>query len=201
MLNRSPVIDMRNEILNFIAQETYGESFRATRVELDTNSDAPIEYDSPPGIVVTTNGETRPTKKPVPLKKRADDISASGLQILSCFLDGTRRVYKVDDISYGTGTRKKIYPIVAAQVSVGCCRRVEKKLHAESFSDEIILVLPDTANFDGQKNSGRSQKTFSPTIRLVAMTAMRSFVEESFNAKIIFAKILPRSKSPIFCSV
>lgn len=149
MLNRSPVIDMRNEILKFIAQATYGESFRATRVELDANSDAPIEYDAPAEIVVTTNGETRSTKKLVPLKRRADDICASGLQILSYFLDGTRHVYKVDDIGYGKPPRKQIFPIVAAQVSVGCCRRVEKKLHAESFTDEIVLALPDTANFDG----------------------------------------------------
>jgi len=160
MLNRSPVIDMRNEILKFIAQATYGESFRATRVELDTNSDAPIEYDAPNEFTVTPNGETRSTKKPVPLKRCADEISASGLQILSCFLDGTRHVYKVDDISYTTsGTRKTIYPIVAAQVSVGCCRRVEKKLHAESFTDEIVLVLPDVANFDGHDGFFHGLKT------------------------------------------
>ena len=35
------------------------------------------------------------------------------------FLDGSRRVYKVDDIQYD----KKVFPIVSGQISVSCCAR------------------------------------------------------------------------------
>ncbi len=38
------------------------------------------------------------------------------------FLDGSRRVYKVDDIQYD----KKVFPIVSGQISVSCCGREER---------------------------------------------------------------------------
>lgn len=138
-------------ILQFIAAETSGENYRTSKVELTPDDlTSGVEYENlPPEIVLKKNGETRPTKNPVSLESRAKNFSSSGMQILSYFLDGTRRIYKVDEIAYRTGARKLVYPIVAAQVVTGCCRRVEKKLHAEKFSDEIILVLPDIANYSG----------------------------------------------------
>lgn len=39
-----------------------------------------------------------------------------------------------------------IYPIIAGQVVAGCCKRIDKKLHAENFSAEIILAVPDVTN-------------------------------------------------------
>ena len=142
---------MRNEILKLIEAETCGKSYRVAKVELDVeiDSSARIEYEAPTETV-SDGGETRPTKKPVPLLNKAKNFSTGGLQILNYFLDGTRRVYKVDEIAYVQSRRKTFYPIVAAQVTVGCCRRVEKKLHVEGFADEIILALPDAANFSGQ---------------------------------------------------
>ena len=143
---------MQNEILKLIEAETYGKSYRVAKIELDVELDSTsrIEYETPTEIVVNRSGETRPTKKPVPLVDKAKNFSAGRLQILNYFLDGTRRVYKVDEIAYVQSRRKTFYPIVAAQVTVGCCRRVEKKLHVEGFADEIILALPDVANHSGQ---------------------------------------------------
>ena len=143
---------MQNEILKLIEAETYGRSYRVSKLELDVELDSTsrIEYEVPTEVVVNRSGETNPTKNPVPLIEQAKNFSASGLQILNYFLDGTRRVYRVDEIAYLQSRRKTFYPIVAAQVTVGCCRRVAKKLHVESFADEIILALPDVANFSGQ---------------------------------------------------
>lgn len=141
---------MKN-ILRFIAERTSGESYSGTKIELDAESDSisRLEYeDLPTEIVLKKNGETCPTKKSVSLETHMKNFSA-GMQILNYFLDGTRRVYKIDDIAYRQGSRKPVYPVVAAQVTVGCCRRTDKKLHAENFSDEIILVLPDVANYGG----------------------------------------------------
>ena len=144
---------MQKNILEFIAAETRGESYRTSKVELDAeiNSTSRIEYEAPTETIVNLRGETRTTRNPVPLKETADKISSNGMQLLSYFLDGTRRVYKVDEIAYVQSRRKNFYPIVAAQVSVGCCRRIDKKMHAENFSDEILLVLPDVANFSGHE--------------------------------------------------
>ena len=142
------------KILRFIAAETGGESYRTSKVELDVELDSTsrLEYeDSPTEIVLKQNGETRPPKNFVSLESAADSAASSGMQILSYFLDGTRRIYKVDEVAYKTGSRKLVYPIIAAQVVTGCCRRADKKLHAEKFSDETILVVPEIANFGGHE--------------------------------------------------
>ena len=140
------------KILRFIAAETGGESYRTSKVELDVELDSTsrLEYeDSPTEIVLKQNGETRPTKNFVSIESSAGSSASSGMQILSYFLDGTRCIYKVDEVAYQRSSRKLVYPIIAAQVVTGCCRRADKKLHAEKFSDEIILVLPDLANSGG----------------------------------------------------
>lgn len=138
---------MSNEILKFIAAETYGESYRTSKVELDAESSiAQIEYDTSTEIVLKQKGETRPPKIYESLERQMKNISHTP-QLLNYFLDGSRRVFKVDDIAYSHGSRKIIYPIVAGQVIASCCRRVDKKLRVENFSDEIILALPLTEDF------------------------------------------------------
>lgn len=63
-----------------------------------------------------------------------------------------RHVYKIDDIAYQHGNlREMVYPIVARQVTVGCCRRESKKMFAEEFIGEVVLSLPDVANFNSSK--------------------------------------------------
>ena len=142
---------MKN-ILQFIAKETFGKSYRTSKIELDKEiSSAQIEYDTPEEILLKHSGETKPTRNFVPLKELADRVSLNNAQILNYFLDGSRHVYKIDDIAYQQGSRKMIYPIIAGQIVVGCCRRVDKKLHAEKFYQEIILSLPDVAKYDGRE--------------------------------------------------
>lgn len=143
---------MPKKILNILAEATYGESYRTSKVELDAEtSSAQIEYDAPEEILLHHAGETHPPKAYQSLAAQAKNISGSA-QILNYFLDGSRHVYKVDDIAYLHGSRKMIYPIVAGQVVTGCCRRVDKRLHEEKFSAEIVLAVPDVTNprgFDG----------------------------------------------------
>ncbi len=166
---------MKN-LLEFIAEETSGKSYRTSKIELQADDSSGIEYDLPTEIVLKKNGETRPAKNAISLESQMKNFSASGMQILSYFLDGTRRAYKIDEIAYPTGARKLIYPIVAAQVVTGCCRRVEKKLHTEKLSDEIILVLPDIANYGGHEG-------FFP--------ALAAKINSRFKLKV--SKILPYS--------
>ena len=135
------------KILQFMAAETDGKSYRTSKFELEPeNSSALIEYDALEENLLKHAGETHPPKKYALLADRAKQFSKAP-QILNYFLDGSRRVYKVDDIGYG----KMIYPIVAGQVVAGCCRRVDKKLHAENFVAEIVLAVPDLTNPDGHK--------------------------------------------------
>lgn len=140
------------KILQIIADETHGKSYHTSRFELDSeNALSQIEYDSSAEIVLKRRGETRPPKEFLSLADEAKKFSA-GTQILNYFLDGSRLIFKIDDIAYVNGSRKMIYPIVAGQVVSGCCRRKDGKLHAENFSAEIVLAVPDVTNsrgFDG----------------------------------------------------
>ena len=65
------------KILQFIAEETDGKSYRASKVELDAERDSTtrIEYeDAAEEIILRGNSETRPTKNPVPLEDRAKNF-------------------------------------------------------------------------------------------------------------------------------
>ena len=70
------------------------------------------------------------------------------------FLDGSRRVYKVDDIQYD----KKVFPIVSGQISVSCCgREMNDDNTFQSFGKVFeeaypVVCLPITANDEGIDN-------------------------------------------------
>lgn len=51
----------------------------------------------------------------------------------------------MDDIAYN----KQVFPVVAGQIGVGCCRRENKRMQKERFYRELVLALPDKANADG----------------------------------------------------
>ena len=164
------------KILQIIAEETHGKSYHTSRFELDSeNLLSQIEYDDSDEIVLKHRGETRPPKEFLSLADESKKFSGS-TQILNYFLDDSRRVFKIDDIAYVNGSRKMIYPIVAGQVVAGCCRRIGRKLHAENFSAEIVLAVPDVTNPQSFDNGG-----FFPA--LVSRINARS--------KFQIAKILP----------
>lgn len=65
--------------------------------------------------------------------------------IFRYFLDGSRHTYKVDDIAIG----KRIFPIVAGQVIVGCCERKGRdKFKKYDILQKLIMSLPDDFDDD-----------------------------------------------------
>ena len=70
---------------------------------------------------------------------------------ITYFLDRPRRVYKVDDHTYIASEEKRvIYPIVAGQIGVGCCKRENRIIKPECFMREIVISVPDIADADGR---------------------------------------------------
>lgn len=60
----------------------------------------------------------------------ADQLQEVGeLPLLKYFLDGSRHVFKVDDIAYN----KQVFPVVAGQIGIGCCKREDKRMQKERF--------------------------------------------------------------------
>ena len=73
-------------ILKFLAAETFGKSYRTSKIELNAeDSAAQIEYDAPEEILLKHCGETCPPRKFLSLKKLADKISRSNTQILNYY--------------------------------------------------------------------------------------------------------------------
>jgi hypothetical protein len=49
-----------------------------------------------------------------------------------------------------SGGRSVIYPVIAGQIGVCCCQRVNKKLAPVKYKREFVLSMPDIADADGK---------------------------------------------------
>lgn len=134
------------KIMEIIEKETKGKSYHTYKYSYDSIGLPSIDYDDDSNKVMKwkASAETIQYKKAIDIKPLADQILSSE-PIIKFFLDGSRRVFKVDDIAYN----KQVFPVVAGQVGVGCCKRENKKMQKEMFSRELVIALPKTANADG----------------------------------------------------
>lgn len=140
------------KILHFIAKETQGECFTSFKYCYDNVAAPTIEYDNGESSYINLKkyAEDEHNPKPRDMRSRAE-ICMHGAPLFRYFLDGSRRVYKVDDIQYD----KKVFPIVSGQISVACCsRELSEDYTFRSFKhieEETypVLCLPVTANGEG----------------------------------------------------
>ena len=126
------------KIMEIIEKETKGKSYHTYKYSYDSIGVPSIDYDDDPNKVMKwkDSGETGSPKKPIDLKPLADQLQAVGeTPLLKYFLDGSRHVFKVDDIAYN----KQVFPVVAGQIGVGCCRRENKRMQKERFYREFYL--------------------------------------------------------------
>jgi len=138
------------KIMEIIEKETKGKSYHTYKYSFDSIGVPSIEYDDESDKIMKwqDSGETVRYKAPVDLKLLADSIMGDN-PLIKYFLDGSRHVFKVDDIAYN----KQVFPVVAGQIGVGCCKRENKKMSPELFYRELVLALPDKANADGWDDS------------------------------------------------
>lgn len=133
--------------MEIIEKETKGKSFHTYKYSYDSIGVPSIDYDDDPNKIMKwkDSGENGSPKKPIDLKPLADQLQSLGEKpLLKYFLDGSRHVFKVDDIAYN----KQVFPVVAGQIGIGCCKRENKKMQSERFYRELVLALPDKANPD-----------------------------------------------------
>lgn len=134
--------------MNILARETGGKSYKAHKYSLDAEGRPTIDYGESQ-VVWKRTAETTPHRGYIDLSLLCKQLAKQSPQILSYFLDGSRRVFKVDDMAYShSGGRSVIYPVIAGQIGVGCCRRVNRKMISEKFKSELVLSMPDIANAD-----------------------------------------------------
>lgn len=142
-----------NKILHFIAKETQGECFKSFKYCYDDVAAPTIEYDNGESSYINLKEYAEDEHNPKPRDMR-DRVKIGGPPLFKYFLDGSRRVYKVDDIQYD----KKVFPIISGQISVACCsRELNEDYTFRSFKhieEETypVLCLPVTANGEGIDN-------------------------------------------------
>lgn len=145
---------MIKKIANILEEETGGKSYKAHKYSLDNYGAPSIDFGGErEGNVWKKTMETTRHSSPVDLSNLIKKLASSDEQLLTYFLDGSRRVYKVDHQGYpasGTGNRSEIFPIIAGQIGIGCCKRINKELKTEKFLREIVISLPDKADADGK---------------------------------------------------
>ena len=136
------------KIMEIIAKETKGKSYHTYKYSYDSIGLPSIDYDDDPNKIMKwkDSAETGSPKRPIDLKPLADQLQEIGeTPLLKYFLDGSRHVFKVDVIAYN----KQVFPVVAGQIGIGCCKRENKHMYKERFYRELVLALPDKANADG----------------------------------------------------
>jgi len=172
-----------DKVMNILADVTGGKSYKAHKYGLDHADRPSVDYGDSE-IIWKRRAETTPHRTYVDLSELCKRLASRDDQILSYFLDGSRRVFKVDDIAYAqAGGRSVIYPVIAGQIGVGCCHRVDKKIIPAKFKREFILSMPDVADADGKPG-------FWP-----ATAKKLSDCDELKKLKIEFATILPYKTS------
>lgn len=142
----------RKKITHILEEATGGESYKAHKYSLDSERSS-LDYDETQDrtFVWQKMGETDPpATKYKSLEALAKTLAARNEQVLTYFLDGSRRVYKVDDMAYAFGNRSVIYPTIAGQVGIGICKRQDKKMKKESLTQEIIISVPSIADANGK---------------------------------------------------
>ena len=137
------------KIMEIIARETNGKSYNTEKYSYDTIGIPSFDYDDDSTKVMKWqfSAETQHHKKPVDLTSLAKQLQGT-TPIISYFLDGSRHTYKVDDIAYN----KQVYPVIAGQVGIGCCHRVDGVMHNEKFYRRLVLSLPKECNADGWRD-------------------------------------------------
>ena len=170
------------KIMSIIEKETKGKSYHTYKYSYDSIGLPSIDYDDKPEEVMKwlDSGETDSPTKAVPLKEYADSIAGQE-PLIKYFLDGSRHVFKVDDIAYN----KHIYPVVAGQIGVGCCKRENKRMKVEKFYRELVIALPKNANADGHNDTAY----FASKLKKVNES------EELKRLKLSFSALLPYNTS------
>ena len=134
------------KIMEIVEKETKGKSYHTYKYSFDSIGIPSIDYDDESDKVMKwqDTAETVKHTSSIDLKPLADTIR-NETPLIKYFLDGSRHVFKVDDIAYN----KQVFPVVAGQIGVGCCKRENKRMSKELFYRELVLSLPDKANADG----------------------------------------------------
>lgn len=134
-------------ILDYIEKSGGGKyvCYKTKKLSLDYNDNDTLAYEDKPvsQFKKSVFAETDQTRKQT--VRITGTLIENTPPIFRYFLDGSRHTYKVDDIAIG----KRIFPIVAGQVIVGCCERKGRdEFKKYDILQKLIMSLPDDFDDD-----------------------------------------------------
>lgn len=134
--------------MDIIAKETNGKSYRTYKYIYEGSDALSFAYDDHQEITWERYGETEPPETSVSLEQKAKRLIGES-PLFTFFLDGSRHTYKVDDVAY----KNTVYPVIAGQVGVSCCKRISGEMHKYAFDRSLAIALPKVASqSDWNKN-------------------------------------------------
>lgn len=160
-------------IISYIAKETGGANFNSHKYKHENMGLSTIQYDDFAEYNLKYLCETRKEDKSINLKLYAEDILSKTEPLFAYFLDGSRRTFKVDDISYN----QEVFPIIAGQVCVACCKRQNKNMEAFKLRKHNVIALP--------------KKSFNEHIMGSQTNELKDKINNQTSKNIEFSKILP----------
>jgi len=170
---------MGTRVLDIIAKETNGKSYKTYKYCFDNTESSAIDYDDNKKIIWKKYGENMPPKGYKNMKTEAD-LLINTKPLFSYFLDGSRHTYKVDDIAY----KNQVYPVIAGQVGISCCMRVDGEMKPYRFEKRIAIALPKVANQEDWRST-----TYFPNL-------LKKINEQGYRLKeneIRFTDVIPYS--------
>lgn len=189
------------KILDYIAKETHGRCFTSYKYCFDTVDTPHLLYEerSSNYTPLLEYAENDHSAQPRDLSSLAEKLMPNA-PLFHYFLDGSRKVYKVDDIQYDN----KVYPVVSGQISVACCERYTNHNNQytgfKHIAEEVysVLSLPVRANMDGNgsddeiffrnlcnKINANSELVRKANLRKILHYSTRIQADETFENKAI----------------
>jgi len=141
--------------LEIFQRHTSGKSYKTHRFCLEHDPTPGPDYKNEQNFLFKQLGESdKSIKQAVDLRDRLEQVQQFRTPLFKYFLDGSRRVYKIDDINYN----KRIYPILLGQIGASCCMRKKSGEFSDFMTENrLILAVPSIANPDG----GNSDQFFA----------------------------------------
>ncbi len=135
------------KVIQFIQDSGEGRytCFKTQKVSLDTTVSDVLTYDDKTSSHAKKSSFAESDDRRVHTVRISDKLINRHRPIFSFFLDGSRHIYKIDDIAIG----KKIYPFLAGQIIVGCCQRKSRdEFRKYAIRHQLVLSLPEDFNTD-----------------------------------------------------
>ena len=141
------------KILDYIQDQSDGNySFYHTRkMSLDEDLPESLDYDDKPATQIAKSPFAETDQTRVKTVRISDEFIHGVSPIFYFFLDGSRHIYKVDDIAIG----RKIFPVLAGQIIVGCCQRPSRdEFKHLVMENQLVLSLPNNFDIDDANKGG-----------------------------------------------